>query len=363
MHARSSVLAFVAFCVATHAAAQEGAVFTATNDENRNEVAMYQRAANGRLRPLGRFATGGRGQGGINDPLQSQNSVVLTDDHSRLLVVNAGSSTISVFRVTPDALLLTSVTPSNGGNPVSLAIHDDLVYVVNFGGNYHLAGFRLQAWGGLVPIANSRRPLSNLNPGASTVAFSPDGSKLVVSERTANKVDVFTVEGNGALSNPVYNNSAGVEPFGLTFTPTGTLLVSETNGGPPNAGSVSSYTVNGDNTLTTISGKTDAAGGATCWVITDGRFAFLSDTSSNNIGAVTVGADGTLTNSRSVAQGVGAGLPLDSALSYGNKFFYVLYSAEGKMAGYRVGDDGGLTALNVVNVDRPAMGNQGMAAY
>ena len=140
----------------------QGAVFAATNNAERNDIIMYNGASNGHLSLVGRFPTGGRGEGGINDPLHSQNSLILSPDHAYLLAVNAGSSDISVFRVIGSGLLLLSVTPSGGGSPISLAMHDDLVYVVNYSGNYHTAGFRLESWGGLKPVKNSREELSGV---------------------------------------------------------------------------------------------------------------------------------------------------------------------------------------------------------
>jgi 6-phosphogluconolactonase (cycloisomerase 2 family) len=194
---------------------------------------MYQRANDGRIVLVGRFSTGGRGSGGTNDPLQSQNALVLTEGHRFLLTVNAATSDISVFRVGNAGLTLMSVTPSGGSGPISIAVHGDLVYVVNYVGNYHTAGFRLSPDGQLHAVDNSRQPLSTLDMGVCTISFSPDGTKLVITERISNKVDVFTVNSDGSIGNPVYNPSAGAGPFGVAFTGTGVLLVTETNGGPP----------------------------------------------------------------------------------------------------------------------------------
>jgi len=83
-----------------------GAVFAATNDVQRNEVVMYTRSETGKLKYVGNFATDGRGEGGINDPLQAEHSLILSPDHKFLLVVNAGSSTISVFAVYSNTLSL-----------------------------------------------------------------------------------------------------------------------------------------------------------------------------------------------------------------------------------------------------------------
>ena len=82
--------------------APAGAVFVATNDVNHNEVIMYSRSKTGTLKYVGHFATGGRGQGGINDPLQSQSSLLVSADHRYLLAVNPGSSTLSLFQVWDD---------------------------------------------------------------------------------------------------------------------------------------------------------------------------------------------------------------------------------------------------------------------
>ncbi len=74
-----------------------GGVFVATNNADGNAIIMYAREQNGELHEVGRFPTGGRGQGGINDPLESQYSVVLTADHQFLLAVTRGPATSRFF--------------------------------------------------------------------------------------------------------------------------------------------------------------------------------------------------------------------------------------------------------------------------
>src|ERR1700722_18722547 len=76
-----------------------GAVFVMTNAADRNEVISFSRAADGSLQEGHRFATGGRGSGGNNDPLESQGSLTVSHDHTLLFAVNAGSGEISVFGV------------------------------------------------------------------------------------------------------------------------------------------------------------------------------------------------------------------------------------------------------------------------
>src|SRR6202021_3539269 len=76
----------------THSA---GAVFVMTNNVDKNEVIAYRRASDGTLQEGARFATGGRGSSGNNDPLESQGSLTLSQDHSLLFAVNAASGSAS----------------------------------------------------------------------------------------------------------------------------------------------------------------------------------------------------------------------------------------------------------------------------
>src|SRR6202008_4624788 len=76
-----------------------GAVFVMNNDASKNEVIAFERAANGTLGDSVSYDTHGRGSGGITDPLESQGSLTLSQDHSLLFAVNAGSGSVSVFSV------------------------------------------------------------------------------------------------------------------------------------------------------------------------------------------------------------------------------------------------------------------------
>ncbi len=355
-------------------AQRPGAVFVATNDASANSVIMYARATNGELRALGRFPTGGRGQGGINDPLESQNSVVLTADHRFLLVVNAGTSDLSVFRVRPERLQLVSVTASGGGNPISLGIHNDRVYVLNAGSTVHTAGFRLEPSGRLQPLPNSQKTLSDLDVGPSTAVISPDGGKLVISERDNRTVDVFTIAADGSLTNPVFNRVNGVWPFGMTFTPSGQLLVTFANAPSLDRSYTSSFTVNSDNTLTVISDQANSFGGRSCWVVTNGEYAWVSNTTTSTIGYYGLAKSGELT-SLGVAATVPAAnpvifppipatsFPIDMALSADGKYLYDFFSVNGQLAGFFVGSDGSLTPIGSVFPEAPQTGANGVAAY
>src|SRR5580693_5180730 len=134
----------------------QGTVFVMTNAANRNEVISYKRAPDGSLQAAHRFATGGRGSGGNNDPLESQGSLTLSQDHSLLFAVNAGSGNISVFSVHGSDLSLVDKVISGGSEPNAVAQHGNLVYVVNTGGSSNVVGFTLDH-GKLKQIPNSTR--------------------------------------------------------------------------------------------------------------------------------------------------------------------------------------------------------------
>src|SRR6266511_415460 len=112
-------------------------VFVQTNEAAKNEVVAYRRHDDGSLVELGRYATGGRGDGLPH--LKSQGSVVLEGD--RLFVANAGSNDVSVFAVADDRVELIAREPSGGEAPTSIAVRGDAVYVLNAAATPNVTGF------------------------------------------------------------------------------------------------------------------------------------------------------------------------------------------------------------------------------
>src|SRR5206468_1134003 len=164
-----------------------------------------------RLTPAGSYATGGLGGAALpgteSDHLASQGSLVYDRHHKLLIAVNAGSDAVSTFRVDGDALSLVNVVPSGGEFPASIAVHHDLVYVLNAGGTGTVQGFRIDD-SGLAPIAGSARTLGLANttppffltsPGQ--VGFTPDGHQLLVTTKASTSpIDVLQVMHDGLLS-------------------------------------------------------------------------------------------------------------------------------------------------------------------
>lgn len=182
IHAAAALLGLIAANAnsAPLSRAESGhAVFVMSNDANANEIIVFERNKDGTLRESRSCTTGGRGSGGRIDPLLSQGSLTLSDDRQWLFAVNAGSGTLSLFRVLGSRLVLTDEVPTQGAAPNAVAQHGELVYVLNTAGSSSVVGFHL-AQGKLQRIEDSLRFLSGNETGSSSIAFSPNGKNLVV---------------------------------------------------------------------------------------------------------------------------------------------------------------------------------------
>jgi 6-phosphogluconolactonase len=138
-----------------------GVVYSMTNNPDGNAIIEFNRAVDGTLTYAGEYATGGLGTGpGLlvpGDPLGSQNALIRK--HQWLFAVNAGSDEISVFRIRRQGLTLVDKVSSGGDYPVSLTAHEDLLYVVNAGGDGSITGFTIGPHGKLTPLPGSTRSL------------------------------------------------------------------------------------------------------------------------------------------------------------------------------------------------------------
>lgn len=436
LHAALSMLALTAMLGGTAGLAQpqgddhrarHGALFVMTNasDASRgNEIAMYRRAANGDLSMVGFFPTGvldkadpqlGSGPAPVAqvlhavdaslprvvasaDGLGSSNSLLLSDDKRCLFAVNAGSHSVSAFRVHDDGLTLVSVVPSRGVFPVSLAVHNDLLYVLNAGDAGSVAGFRV-ARCALQPLTAPPVSLAGLSdafpipvPGEvlttpAQVGFSPDGRRLVLSIKggdplvsggrlqalPSGRMAVYPVRSDGQLGVPTVTrfnalgsgplaNTGG--PFSFVFTGEQTLVTVHAN-----SGTVGSFTLNADNTLTLTRNQPPLSTGAfaPCWIDSNGRFVYTASFGAPSGVRQIIGEgtglpdrDGVLTGFRLNADGTLA--PLGVSVSYpsppqngtGNHaidvrvigdFLYFIQPRSGRIGRLTVAPDGSLTDM------------------
>ena len=205
-------------------------VYVMSNKNPGNSIIQFRRASNGSLTWVREVATGGNGSGANGaDPLGSQDSLVLGGDGLRLVAVNAGSNEVSVFGTIAGRLTWLSKSSSGGVFPNSVALSGDLVYVLNKNGaTPNITGFRLDTSGTLHWIATV--PLPPGSAGANDVRFSPDGTRLLLTESGTNEILVFPIASDGVASSPVVQASAGGSPFGIRFGHDGIVVVSEAAG-------------------------------------------------------------------------------------------------------------------------------------
>ncbi len=368
----SMILVFAAAAIPMAATAQgnredsDHAVFVMTNAADQNEVIAYERAKDGTLREAERVLTGGRGSGGNNDPLESQGSLTLSQDRSLLFAVNAGSGEISVFRVFGSTLSLSDKVSSFGSEPNAIAQLGNLVYVLNTGGSSNVVGFRLEG-DHLTQIDHSPAFLSTNTAGAASIAISPDGEFIAVTERLTNSIDLFKVLADGTLSPVVVNSSVGPGAFSVSFAPGGAVIVSETGpGNVANGSAVSSYAILSNGTLSPISSSVPTLGAANCWnaVTQDGRFVYVSNAGTSTIAGFAIAANGDLSALPGTVVGanVKGATNLDIAISADGKFLYTLNSKNGTIGIFAIQKDGTLKTAGAAGGITANSGFNGIAA-
>src|SRR6266568_3204943 len=355
--------------VAAAASGVVGHVYVNDNTAGTNTIGGFDEHADGTLTAMSGspFTAGGAGTGTI---VGSQGSLQATRDGRYLLAADAGSDQISVVRVRPDGTLSPaqgSPVASGGIEPVSIAVHDGLVYVANegngtTGSNY--TGFRLNSGGHLTPIAGSTIPLpATANPG--DILFNTTGNNLVgievgTTDPSTFLIDSFVVGKDGRLTpasgSPFAAEAAG--PFGSEFSPTdpGHLYVSNAHGGAGN-GSVSAFSVAEDGALGSIGASPYADGQtAPCWVEIshDGQYLFAVNTGSTTISSYQIQTDGSLVHLSDTAFSSGLGIrPFDARLDAGGNNLYVVDAAIDAVTIFSV-DGGTLTELASSPASLPA---------
>ncbi|MCA1682972.1 MAG: beta-propeller fold lactonase family protein [Actinobacteria bacterium] len=385
---------------AASAAANVGAVYTQSNDPVNNQVIAFDRNSSGLLTEAQRISTGGKGEGslafgcagpgGIGGPpacpiTDSQGSVAITLAGGLVFVTNAGSDTISSFRVSPTrGLTLVGQISSGGDFPQSLTLHGRYLYVLNeHSGN--IDGFKFTTSGKMTEIPGSSQalvtppnqpdPSPPLPPNikgavAAEVGFDHTGSSLAVTERATGLIDIFPVK-HGRAGPPVGHPSAAPTPFGFTYDHFNHLLVTDAGDGMTN-GFTSSYVETSAGGLKTLDPAESTDGVAPCWIVVtpDNRFAYVTNTVTKTIAEYGVSSTGQLTLLGIVpienTENGPAQFPTDIAISRDGRFVYTIVPSvfDGNIsfiAAFRVGFDGQLTFLTETPQNLP-IGISGLAA-
>jgi DNA-binding beta-propeller fold protein YncE len=359
---------------------------------------------------------------------------VLDRVHHRLFAVNTESlaedpldgtdigdcqeGTISSFHVAPSGRLrLVDRIPTGGLFPASLAVHGNLLYVLNAGGPGldpacgiapNITGFKLRPNGEMRLFADSTQPIDpgtspgsflNCDPGGGPfptdefrcglnppafprspgqIGFTPDNNALVVTVKGTNTIHVFPLDQGGRPGTPTMTPVGDPNqptPFGFAFTARANLrkrqlIVTEPFGTTPTipsvpASAVSSFAISEDGNLEVISSSVPNGQGTSCWIALDprSRYAYIGNNATSNISSYRIGNDGSLTLLEAVA--AEANLPNDLAVARdnGSSFLYVLNSGNGTVGAFRITNDGSLTSLGAVGGLPVDAGAQGLAAY
>jgi 6-phosphogluconolactonase len=345
-----------------------GHVYVNANTAPKNSIAAFDRHADGTLTPLSGspYVAGGSGTGEV---VGSQDALRVTADGRYLLAVAAGSDEISVLEIAADGTLSPvpgSPFASGGSMPVSIALHDDLVYVANRGNGTDGAsytGFTLDNDGRLHPLPDAAVPIS-ATADVAAVFFNATGTNLVGTQVGPDTgpflIDSFTVGSDGRLTpapgSPFTAQAAG--PYAGAFRPTNAaqLFIANAHAGP-NRGSVSAYAVDSDGALHSVSGSPyPNHQTAPCWmaIAPDGSHLYVINTANSSVSRYEIQEDGSLTLLGNTILNDPTNLrAVDARLDPQGAFLYVLGADAGVISILAL-DDGDLTELPGSHVKLPA---------
>lgn len=329
-------------------------LYTESNGDDKNEILMYTIGHNGKLKLNTKTASGGKGTG---MGLGSQGALVLDKEHRYLFAVNAGSNSISSFRVGTDGgLTLADTKKSYGGTPVSVTVHNNLLYVLNRGTD-NIAGFKVSANGMLTYIEGSKQMLSGTAVDAPQISITPDCRYVLVTEKATDKIGSFKIKTGGSVEAGVFSNAVGKTPFGFEFSRGRFMIVSNAAGGAPMASTVTSYQIN-NGIPQDINGAVASNQAAACWVAVAkyGRYAFVTNTADNTISSYYIAPWGGLYLIDGAAAKSDMG-PVDIVVAGNNFFVYVLNGKSGTIGGYYRKFFGGLRLFDTTtNIPLSATG-------
>lgn len=200
------------------------AVYIIQNPDGPNHIAAYIQDPNtGNLSLLGQYGTGGRG----STLVHGDTSHALVSDGTHLFTVNSGDNTITVFNILRNGALNSLGTfNSQGHRPVSLAIHKNVLYVLNQGSKEAnieglLTAFKIESNGTLTVIQTSYAfPPKSLPVDVLT---SPRDGLISVSLHDAMKLEIFRMTPAGIeLASTA---RMGLPPYGgVTLPPSNPVI-------------------------------------------------------------------------------------------------------------------------------------------
>jgi 6-phosphogluconolactonase (cycloisomerase 2 family) len=351
-----------------------GAVYVMTNGAAGNEILVYLRDRQGRLQPMSSSTASTGGLGGSDnaaiDPLGSQGALVYDDGAQMLFAVNAGDNTVAALDVRGYGLkpALRTVVPAGGYLPVSVAVSENRLYVLNAGGTGAVATFEIGMGGELTQIGSLDLGLA---PVATEIPFDRVGAPnqvgvdalarhLIVAHAGGREVLTVQLDDDGVPAGPVTSTTTpGMGPFAFGVTRYGSVIVAEAA-----SGSVSAFDPpSGDDELEVTASALATGQAATCWIVVhDDGYVYVSNTGSSTLGAYTWTRTGHLELVAGAAA-AGGDAPIDLTFANGGGFLYSLDAASGSVSGFAISPTDGSLELVETQGGLPAFaGLQGIAA-
>jgi 6-phosphogluconolactonase len=258
-------------------------------------------------------------------------------------VTNAASDDVSVFSVAADGSIELRELVHTGATPRSVAERDGLVVVLNTG-EPGLAAFRLHDEG-IARTEGGDQELAASDADPAQVAFSPDGSMVVITERGTDSIVTYQVTSDGTFGDSSTIASEGPTPYGFAFTSGGTLIVTEAFGAEKGAAAASSYAIE-DGSLVARTSSVGNGRSEICWAVVtpDDRFALTTNFADGAVSRYAIAADGSLSLEDATAGVSVDGMPglRDEALSSDGRFLYAIDADSGRIYGWSVDAEGSL---------------------
>jgi len=361
-----------------------GAAYFITNEPDGNFIVSSIIGKDGQLALRQALSTGGLGAHGNDgsaaggpDPLFTQGAVKASSAANIVATVNAGSNTLSLFKINPDApanlQMIGKPVGSGGEFPVSLAINKvgDMVCAVNGGAVNGVACFSVDQTKGLVPIANTVRSLglNQTTPATgpagtvSHVIFSEDNKQLIASVKgippAPGIIAVWDIAEDKSLSadfKAVQPAAGGLLPFSMTVIPgKNAILATDAGVGVDifdlSAGAAAGVAA-GKSSVLPIEGQA-----ATCWSSFSpktGNF-YVTDIGTSQVTEIAVDDDLKASIVKQYPQGDGvATIDNDIATVGGNDFMFVLAANATSVKVLSLNAPGQAAALQTIDIAGPA---------
>jgi 6-phosphogluconolactonase (cycloisomerase 2 family) len=346
-----------------------GIIYAMDNAAAGNSVLVFARDRSGRLHPIPQATARTGGAGGSNnapvDPLGSQNSLVYAGALDMLFAVNAGDNTVTAFRTGSAGVRLhrTTRVPSGGLIPVSVAVSDRLLHVLNAGGSGTVATFEIGRRGRLTQRGVLDLGLANpaslpfdptMTPGQ--VGVDALARRIIVTNKAGQQLLVAALDDDGIpVGALAATPTPGPAPFAFGVTRFGNVLVAEASG------SVSALEP-ATGTSLSVTDSVPTGQLATCWIAVHANgFAYVSNTASNTISLLRYTRTGDLEVLADTAANTG-GAPIDLTLAANGRYLYALNGASGEIVGFAIDQESGTLARVETQSGLPAAGAQGIAA-